>query len=77
MAAAGKTGSDEGESIPPRNADEASWAWIGCSIEARRLAVTSEHEVGVRGANLSEIAKGGATGCLPVQAKTKPGPTPE
>jgi hypothetical protein len=38
--------------------------------------VTNEHGVEVRGAHLSKIAKGGATGCLPVQAKTKLGQLP-
>ncbi len=57
-------GGDEVRSIPPRSSDGVAWAWIGCSIEARRLAVTNEHEVEVRGAHLSKTTKGGATDCL-------------
>ena len=44
---------------------------MGVARSRREFPVTSAHDTGVRGAHLSKIAKGGATGCLPVQAKTK------
>jgi hypothetical protein len=40
------------------------------------LAVTNEHHVGVRGAQLSDIAKAGAAVFLPPPAEFQPGPAP-
>ena len=50
--------------------------YIAAQDRVRTMAVTNEHGLEVRGAHLSKIAKGGATGPLPVQAESKAGPAP-